>query len=73
MTAVSIVPVPDCLIETTCGHPLKSGDVFFVYRNPPTWHWDPGFPGHNGDSARIEVLCVLCHKTRTRSEEEANV
>ena len=33
--------VDDCLIETTCGHPLKSGDAFYVYRNPATWHQDP--------------------------------
>lgn len=66
MTAASSVPVPDCLIETTCDHPLKSGDVFFVYRNAPAWHWNPSFPGHNGDSAGIEVLCLSCHEERSR-------
>ena len=61
-----LATVPDCLIETTCGHPLKSGDAFYVYRNPSTWHWNPNFTGRNGDSAGIEVLCVMCHEERSR-------
>ena len=59
-----LAAVPDCSIETTCGHPLKSGDVFFVYRDPPSWHWDPNFTGGNGASAGIEVLCLVCHEER---------
>ena len=58
--------VPDCLIETTCGHPLKPGKPFFVYRKPDSWHWDPGFTGRNGSSAGIEVLCLQCHETRAQ-------
>ncbi len=59
--------VPDCLIESTCGHPLKSGDSFYAYRDSPSWHWNPDFTGGPyGKAASTEILCQSCHDTRAQ-------